>query len=167
LKRRAFLGLIGLIGCKDELEDMEIGEKLWWLCGASGSSPSEEDEADWVETYLTHTPTYTGFSVDPVGTMYYKNYSGMVHAVITVVTHGTSNATSFTFTLPQTSANNGITQYIHSVSTRNNGTNGTAPGLIVIPPNSTTATLYRDGTLATWTAASTKSFTCSFQYEIN
>jgi len=34
MNRRSFLGLLGLLGCKDELENMNKPEKIWWLNSA-------------------------------------------------------------------------------------------------------------------------------------
>jgi len=36
MNRRNFLALLGLIGCKDNLEDMIINKKCWWLAGGAG-----------------------------------------------------------------------------------------------------------------------------------
>jgi len=46
MNRRSFLGLLGLFGCKDELENMNIPEKLWWLSATGEAVPDEGDTTD-------------------------------------------------------------------------------------------------------------------------
>ncbi len=42
MRRRTFLGLLGLLGCKDELEDMKKKQVYWWL-NQSASVPLDDD----------------------------------------------------------------------------------------------------------------------------
>jgi len=73
MNRRNFLGLLGLLGCKDELENMNISKKLWWI----GTTAEAEDEtllfgsdlssqpADWSDTAEF---TFTGGVLNSTGT---------------------------------------------------------------------------------------------------
>jgi len=44
MKRRAFLGLLGLAGCTDINEDcMNVGKKLWWMGSSSNGGPIDPE----------------------------------------------------------------------------------------------------------------------------
>lgn len=120
--------------------------------------------------YSAWTPTFAGFSVSPTVTARYINLGGgLYHAYMTTIGHGTSNSTSAsgtTFTLPATSANAGIAQSTQGSGGTNGGSRQSVPFTIVVANNSATATVYRDGTLATaWTGSGNKSFNVSFFFE--
>lgn len=155
MRRSEFLGLLPLIGCEDMLLS-QIG-----LLGKTELIPTDIP-------YTSYTPTFGGFSVAPTVVARYVNYGGLVHLWITATAHGTSNATaanSLTFTLPIASANT-IVQNCVCASTTNNGVRNSAPGLVVLTSNSTTATVFRDmTTVTTWTGSGNKSFNLSLVYE--
>lgn len=82
------------------------------------------------ESYTNYTPTYTGFSVNPIintGDARWKMISkNTCHVIIWATTQGTSNATTMTVTLPFTAAWSGgsgfgLQQSVMGV--QNNGTN--------------------------------------------
>lgn len=156
--RRQFLGLLGLLGCKDE-EDMLLAQS--GIMGFAERTPVDIP-------YTSYTPTFGGFSVSPTVVARYVNYGGLVHVWITTTVHGTSNATgaaTLTFTLPITSANTTSQNTVVAV-TVNNGARSTVPGLCVVTANSTTATVYRDSTAVTaWTGSGNKSFNLSIVYD--
>jgi len=119
--------------------------------------------------YTSYTPIFGGYLVSPTVVARYNNsIPNFTHLWITTTTHGTSNSTiasGLTITLPVTSTNT-ITQYLPVTSITDNGISQQAQGLMVIPPNSNTATIYRNGTLATaWTGSGNKSFNLSVQYQ--
>lgn len=85
MNRRTFIGLLGLLGCKDELENMNKAKYQWW----SGSGVSSEELSvptgfDWTPPFtITKTgstyasdfdPTDYDFS-DTAGVTYYFNNS--------------------------------------------------------------------------------------------
>lgn len=120
--------------------------------------------------YSAWVPTFAGFSVAPTVTARYINLGGgLYHVYMTTSGHGTSNSTSAsgtTFTLPAASYN-GTSQNVQGSGGTNGGSRQSVPFTISITSNSTTATVYRDGTLATaWTGTLGKSFNVSFFYEI-
>jgi hypothetical protein len=118
------------------------------------------------DTYLSYTPTFTGFSVDPVVIAHYANLGGMVNLWITPSVHGTSNATSLTFTLPIATANT-ISQQLVSARVTDAGASQSQPGLVVLTANSTTATVYKTSQASgtSWTASGSKSFKINILYE--
>jgi hypothetical protein len=128
------------------------------------SIPYTEDEEAWVETYTSYTPVFTGFSVSPTVEARYFNYSGMVHLWMTTTTNGTSNATTFTFTLPIAAVSSTSQNCIVSAVT-NGGNLQSLPGIVVITSGSTTATCYVNTGLAVWNASGTKAINLSILYE--
>jgi hypothetical protein len=119
--------------------------------------------------YQSYTPTFAGFSVDPVVVARYMLIGKKCHVWLATTSHGTSNSTgaaSTTITLPFTS-NITIGQTVMCARIVNSGANQSAPGLLSIAANSNVATVYRDGTLITaWTGSGNKSFSFSIEYEI-
>lgn len=114
--------------------------------------------------YTGYTPTFTGFSVNPTVTARYFQLGKFVHVYINASVHGTSNATTFTMTLPFTAANT-VDQYVPIAGYNNNGARGTTSGLGVITKNTNIMTLYTNTNLAAWTASNNKSPAASFEYE--
>jgi hypothetical protein len=63
---------------------------------------------DYGIMWTAHTPTFTGFSANPSGyTSQYKKIGDMVVWRYYGITHGTSNATTFTMTLPVAASSTG------------------------------------------------------------
>lgn len=104
-------------------------------------------------TWFTFTTTHGGFSVDPTYTFIYKingndcviNYNGAVSA-------GTSNATSYTITLPVTASQ--LDFYWAGVY--NNGTWSTGMGRAETVGSSATLTITRDASGTVWTNSGSK-----------
>jgi hypothetical protein len=103
-----------------------------------------------------------GFSSITTNNIYYKKTGKTVFVYFYIA--GTSDADTLTFTLPDTVAVAPIF-YSAAVSIRDNGLNTSVTGLVVLTSNTITAKVYKDGTLATWTASSTKRAAGSFMYE--
>src|SRR5690348_8491045 len=119
--------------------------------------------------YASYTPTFAGFSTDPVVQARYFVLNGMCHLWITTLTNGISNNTSAsgtTFTLPFTSANT-VGQHA-PVDVIVSNTRQSAKGYCGIAANSGTATVYVDFSQTTaWAANGTdKSFNLTLAYEV-
>lgn len=110
------------------------------------------------------TPTFTGFSTDPIVTARYMRLGNLAIVVLLTNTHGTSNATSFTITnAPYTAAN---TAYTPLSRTRDNSANVTPNGIATIGGSGTTITCYKTSAFGAWTASNDKSANFTFLYEI-
>lgn len=121
--------------------------------GYTWSSPTGVINKPTYETsWLTWLPTYTGFTSSPTDTGIYKITSNECKVVLDVA-NTTSNATTFTLTLPIGSTK----QMRVPTSFRNNGVNSTTPGMGVFSGSGNVLTLYTDMTTAgAWTNANTK-----------
>jgi hypothetical protein len=109
------------------------------------------------------TPSYTGFSVPPASaTARYKLIGKTCVCIYTRSTAGTSNATTFTLTLP-VAASGSVPQYGVLAATED-GSAFVAAGTIGTRQNSTTADLYTQG-FGAWTASGLKDADFSFTYE--
>jgi hypothetical protein len=118
-----------------------------------------------IGNWSTWTPTFTGFSSDPVVTFARYTIIGKMCTCILATGNGTSNATSFTVTLPAAAATTGAQKGLISPVV-NNGAALTAPGRIDTSSGSNVATLYSTIAANAWTAASTKRAEFIFTYEI-
>jgi hypothetical protein len=115
--------------------------------------------------WFNYTPTYTGFSADPSGGVARFAVHGRVCFVDHVRTAGTSNATTFTITLPVTS--------IGTVYQAGRGTNNSvelsAPCLVVVWQTSATTIdvfrTYQTGGTA-WTNSGTKNAQFFVEYPL-
>jgi hypothetical protein len=117
-------------------------------------------------TYLDYVPTYGGFSANPTSvTARYVLIGKMCHVYILRGANGTSNATTFTLTLPFAAANTAI-QSAALATVVNNSSVLTAPGRIDTVVNSTTANLYTTAGAAAWTGSGGKRAFVNLTYEI-
>ena len=110
--------------------------------------------------WTTYASTVVGFSATTVSRVRYI-FMGRILNISGTIT-GTSNATTFTFTVPVAPV------YLFTGSTgqiSNNSTNPTTPGLIYITAGSTTVNLFKDFSGAAWTASGSKGADFSFFYE--
>jgi hypothetical protein len=105
--------------------------------------------------YFNFTPTYGGFSTPPGAGALVFSIVGRLCTIVHALVTGTSNGTSFSFTIPVAPA-----VAVGSVSARcyNNGGFLAPSGLIDLTGGSTTANVYRDGTGTAWTASGAKTF---------
>jgi hypothetical protein len=118
-------------------------------------------------TYLDYVPTFGGFSSPPssVGARY--NLIGKTcHVIVNMGANGTSNATTFTMTLPFAAANTFIQSDILPAVINNSGSLQTTPGRIDTIVNSNVANLYLNTAAAAWTASNGKRAFVNFTYEI-
>lgn len=112
------------------------------------------------------TPTFTGFSADPSSVTARYTLNGKMCTIYLDSTAGTSNATTFTITLPFAAANTS-SQSFAGLMVSNNSAATTSPGLIRTRVNSNVADLYLNSSAAAWTASGTKNARISsFAYEI-
>ena len=112
--------------------------------------------------WTSYVPAWTGFSVNPtVDSAKYMQIGKTVTCDLFYSSDGTSNATTFTVTLP-VAAKNGCIVKITRV--RDSGTySGIAVG--TVSAGSNVMTLFKDATGTAWTATGQKSCDFSFTYE--
>lgn len=103
------------------------------------------------------SPTLTGFSSNPSGNYYYNVKDSEVFAIIDQSSDGTSNATSFTISLP-VDMNTDFNEQRGLISTlRDSGTLQATPGMWLISGTApSTMRLYKDSTQAPWTNTGVK-----------
>ena len=107
--------------------------------------------------WLNWVPTLTGFSADPTNTVYeYMVNSGNVVVRSRQTTAGTSNATTFTMTLPFTAKTLSNAVWHAFAQVMDNSALTTTPGLVALASGSATASLFKDTSGAAWTNANTK-----------
>lgn len=112
------------------------------------------------------TPTFTGFSADPTAVTSRYSLNGKLCTIYLDSTAGTSNATTFTITLPFAAANTSSQSFSGLMVSNNSGAT-TSPGLIRTRANSNVADLYLNSSAAAWTGSGTKNARIgSFTYEI-
>lgn len=110
------------------------------------------------------TPTFTGFSVDP--TIAHARYTtiGKTCTIWLRATGGTSNATTFTFTLPFTVSANITTDNSFPIRAQDNSVLGATPGLARISASSNVVSLDTNYNSGAWTASGGKGVICSFSF---
>lgn len=114
-------------------------------------------------TDYSETSTVTGFSSFSTKSIYYKRIGNLVF--VSVYIAGTSNATSLSFTLPHTSQTG--TFIMNSAQGSDNGSGLTSPAMLYMTAATSTVTVYKDFSGATWTGSGTKSASGSFIFEAN
>jgi hypothetical protein len=119
-------------------------------------------------SYKTWTPTFGGFSTDPVVTARYHGIGKMVHCTISTTSHGTSNSTAingFWYTLPF-SSNAVFIQNTAGNRIVDNSANQSVLSATTITPETDVGIMWKDATANTaWTGSGNKSFSTSFIYE--
>lgn len=111
--------------------------------------------------FSTWITTLTGFTVAPTPLMARHSLDGKLCAVAFNSNTATSNATTFTITLPFAAANT-ASQYMSGIGS-NNG--NTVPAMIVTRVNSNIADVYICATTITWTASGAKGLFFNGVYE--
>jgi hypothetical protein len=99
------------------------------------------------------TPTFTGFSASPSVTAARYIQIGKTVYLTLQSTAGTSNANSFTFTLPVAAKSTG--NFMVANITDNTVT-AAGVGMVALLASSTTATVYKDGASTAWTTSGSK-----------
>jgi len=119
-----------------------------------------------IDAYINFAPAFTGFSVAPTinaGDCRYKMLSrNTCHFIFYPSNLGTSNATTFTITLPFAAANVGFGGQTYIVQIYNNGASAT--GVMRIRLNSNIADVYT-ANFGVFTASSGKTLICSIVYQ--
>ncbi|MES2382478.1 MAG: hypothetical protein V4538_15630 [Bacteroidota bacterium] len=113
------------------------------------------------DTYLTWSPSFTGFSADPSAVTARYTVIGKTVTCYFVAAAGTSNAAGFTMTLPFTAANTNVQPSFAIVT--DNGT--TTTGYIRTAANSNIATVFK-GVSATFTTSGSKNTNFTMVYEM-
>lgn len=118
-------------------------------------------------TYTSYVPTFTGFSSDPTSIVARYNLIGkMCHVILSMGSDGTSNATTFTVTLPF-AASSSVVQVFTNVIVINNGATLTTPGRLDTRLNSNIADLYINSAAGAWSSSNGKRARIIITYEIN
>jgi len=116
--------------------------------------------------WKTWTPTFTGFSVNPPSVTARYTQIGKLVIAFVAMGNGTSNASTFTLTLPVAAANTVKQQFPAAVQT-NNGAALLEPALIKTRVNSTTADIFKDASGAGWSTIGGKKVIFTIMYETN
>ena len=116
------------------------------------------------KTYQEWVPTFTGFSVDPTVTVArYIQIGKLCHCYL-ISGNGTSNATTFTLTLPVAAANTGIAKCSGGSAVDNGAALTTMPRVDTVV-NSNVANIRSSPAAGAWTAANAKRVEFSITYE--
>lgn len=106
-------------------------------------------------TWFTYTPTYVGFSANPVTDMEFQIIGSSCTVNAGNAGSGTSNGTSYTFTLPVTASSRSNSYFTALVT--NNSSIPTTPGLARVQNSSNIVLCYPNtNNSSTWTASNTK-----------
>ncbi len=143
------------------------GGSDYTLANAAITSPlfSKESTPNGFPQWFNWTPTLTGFgaAADPTNTVYRFNIVGrMINLMIRQGTAGTSNATTFTISLPVTAATitnmawTGVTGVVDA------GVLAANAGVLSIASAATTVGVFRDQTSTAFTASGIKRATTGF-----
>lgn len=124
---------------------------------------------DW----FNFTTTFGGFSAAPTpATIRYKVVGRQVFVRIYSTAAGTSNANTFTFTVPITSKNETVgtssTGDWGALATQcvdNSALVSTTACPVILPGNSATVNVYKTGAQGTWTTSGGKGIQATFSYE--
>lgn len=116
---------------------------------------------------FAYTPTLTGFSADPTSSVYRFSMDGsLVTLYVRQSANGTSNATSFSISLPVTAKTiTNMVWFSAALDATDNGTNLTTPARMQISSAGTTCAVLKDAAGAAWTAANGKRASGTITYE--
>lgn len=119
-------------------------------------------------TWTAYIPTFTGFSSDPTSVVArYALIGKTCHVNITMGGDGTSNATTFTITLPFAASSTWTQAQFGLLPTIvNGGATASAPGRINVSAGSNIANLSTTAGGAAWTNSGGKRAFINFTYEI-
>jgi len=125
----------------------------------SGINTGDQDLSGYmtVGAWQTWSPTITGFSANPTGGIYrYRTIGGETEIEIRQPNDGTSNATTFTISLPVAAATITDMVWQETCRVKNNGTFVAAPGYASITSGGTVIDLFINTGTTAWGAASGK-----------
>lgn len=116
--------------------------------------------------FYAYTPTWTGFTVDPLGPWLFKRGIGYVDLSFYNGTPGTGTGTTVTFTLPLglTAQSN---QRLLMPFFQNNATNGTVPGIIIVATNANVVSAYTTVAAGAWTGSNNRGIYGSWRINTN
>jgi hypothetical protein len=147
------------------LKNAATAARTWTFPDFDGNVILDTSPEVLAGTLTTYSPSVTGFSTSPTIVGKYLLFGKLCFVYITVNpagNNGTSNATTFTVTLPFTAqASNLQTGFI---STLNNTTTWST-GMIVTRTGSNIADLYTSGNFVAFTAAGQKACVIGFWFE--
>jgi hypothetical protein len=106
----------------------------WSISGTGNVYNRPIYESDW----STWQPTYTGFSANPSGTYRYKIVHDRIMFIYRDTVNGTSNATSYTGTLPFTNVTDTSFTPVSNYSVVDNGSSQATPGRGTVGDNANT-----------------------------
>jgi hypothetical protein len=183
--------LTGDFGVGDKLKLTQTTVKYFYVVGVAyalgvttvtvaGGSDYALAAAAIMDVYISHvanppgmpgffnwTVVFTGFSTDPTVVVARFNVVGrMVNWQIQIGTAGTSNATTFTMSIPVTAATITNMAWNGPARVRDNGAWQADPGLWNIVSAGTVITLYKTLAAGAFTNSGTKSFTGQGWYGI-
>lgn len=172
----------------DKLKLTQTTDKYFYIVGVAdtvlnvtgGSDYTLEDEAitspqlSRIENpfgfpqFFNWTPTIGGFSSDPTGGYRFKVSGNTCHLIINQTGDGTSNATTFTISLPVSAKAGSETSWGACGFSRDNGIALTTPSGWRIEPTSSTSvmSIFKDSATGTWTASGAKRTRVVAYYEI-
>lgn len=109
------------------------------------------------ESWISYTPTFTGFSTNPTGGLYYyKQIGKTVILNIRMPNNGTSNSTAFTISLPVPAVTRTNAEWQGNAQIVDNGGVPATPGLMDILSGGTTLGVFKDYAGSTFTATGGK-----------
>ena len=114
--------------------------------------------------WKTWTPVYTGFSTAPTPTAARYTMTGKMVTARLSSNNGTSNATTFTVTLPVV-AHSTAKQHLVATIATDNGTTMSAPGYVRTNVGSAVADIFVDVSGTAWTASGGKKIQFVITYE--
>lgn len=107
--------------------------------------------------FATWTPSFTGFSANPASGLYYYIQVGkIICAFISQPNSGTSNANTFTLTLPTTPRTITSMQWSGSGQILDNSATGPTPGLLLASSGSNILSVYPSYSGGLWTTSGGK-----------
>lgn len=123
---------------------------------------------EWILKYDTWVPTFGGFAADPAGGIYrYVLVGKMCTCFIGMPNAGTSNATSFSISLPFAAASVTNMTWRAPITAYDNGAALDTPGLAIVGAGGTSVFLYTAWNGSLWTAAGGKRAQFTITYEID
>lgn len=135
-----------------------------FVCTVAGSPGTWVQAGGSALAWTVFAPVAVGWTASPTVKAAYIQSGKMCWVRFQV--QGTSNATTATLALPFTAGTWTTAGDFYSFcQARDNTVNLTTPGMVEIVSAATVATIYKDGSFATWTASGTKQVYGEYFYE--
>jgi len=116
--------------------------------------------------YYAYALTWTGFTVDPVGTYLFKRGLGFVDLAFYTNTFGTGTGTTVTFTLPLSLTAQTNQRYLMPYFV-NNAVAATVPGIIIVAANANAVSAYVTVAAGAWTGSNNRAVYGSWRINTN